>query len=72
MNFTLKNHLAACLAEKGIRQWQLAWRLRMSRGYVCRLCGGSLQPRLKVALRIAYLLGKPVEQIFQLVEEEGK
>jgi DNA-binding XRE family transcriptional regulator len=72
MNFTLKNHLAACLAEKGIRQWQLARRLRMSRGYVCRLCGGSLHPKLKVALRIAYLLGKPVEQIFQLVEEEGK
>jgi DNA-binding XRE family transcriptional regulator len=70
MSFTLKNQLAECLAEKKIRQWQLARRLRMSRPYVSRLCSGQIQPSMVAALRIAHCVGKPVEQIFQLVEED--
>jgi DNA-binding XRE family transcriptional regulator len=72
MSFTLKNQLAECLAERKIRQWQLARRLRMSRPYVSRLCSGQIQPSMVAALRIAHCVGKPIEQIFQLVEEEGK
>lgn len=72
MNFTLKNKLAECLAEKKIRQWQLARRLRMSRPYVSRLCSGQIQPSVVAALRIARCLDKPVDQIFQLVETTGK
>jgi DNA-binding XRE family transcriptional regulator len=68
MSFALKNQLVECLAEKKIRQWQLARRLRMSRAYVCRLCSGQIQPSMVAALRIAHCVGKPVEQVFQLVE----
>jgi len=72
MSFALKNRLAECLAEKEIRQWQLARRLHMSRAYVCRLCSGQIQPSMVAALRIALCVGKPIEQIFQLVEEDTK
>jgi len=72
MSFALKNQLVECLAEKKIRQWQLARRLRMSRAYVCRLCSGQIQPSMVAALRIAHCVGKPVEQVFQLVEVDTR
>jgi|CZKV01.1.fsa_nt_gi putative transcriptional regulator len=72
MNFMLKNQLAECLAERKIRQSQLARRLRMSAAYVSRLRSGKIQPSIGAALRIAHYFGKPVEQIFQLVETTGK
>lgn len=72
MNFELKNKLADCLAERKIRQSQLARRLNMSPAYVSRLCGGKIHPSLEAAFRIAHYFGKPVEQVFQLVEENDK
>jgi putative transcriptional regulator len=72
MSFTLKNQLVERLTEKKIRQSQLARRLKMSPAYVCRLCSGKIQPSIEAALRIAHYFGKPVEQIFQLVENDTK
>ncbi|MBU6411215.1 MAG: helix-turn-helix domain-containing protein, partial [Verrucomicrobia bacterium] len=72
MKLTLKNQLAACLAERRIRQSQLAYRLKMSPAYVCRVCGGKIRPSLESAIRIARYFGKPVEEIFQLVDENAK
>lgn len=70
MSSKLTNQLAECRAAKGINKSQLAFRLRMSRGYVTRLENGEIQPSIEVALRIARYFGKPVEQVFQLSEGE--
>ena len=43
----------------------------MSRAYVSRVSCGKGQPSIEVAIRIAQLLGKSVEQVFELVEPEG-
>jgi putative transcriptional regulator len=71
MSFKLKNKLADCLAERKIRQSQLARRLNMSPAYVSRLLNGHIAPSIETALRIARYFGKPVESIFQLGEEDG-
>ena len=68
----LRNKLAEWLSQKGIRQWQLARRLEMSRAYVCRLCNRQIQPSLMTALRIAHCIGVPVGEIFQLADEDAK
>jgi putative transcriptional regulator len=68
MNCTLKNRVAEYRAARGIKNWQLARRLGMSRSYVTRIEHEEIQPSLKSALRIARCLGKPVEEIFQLTE----
>ena|SRR5882757_1562791 len=69
MSFELKNKLAECLAEKKIRQSQLAHYLDMSPAYVSRLAGCHIDPSVIVALRIAHFFSKPVESIFQLVQD---
>jgi DNA-binding XRE family transcriptional regulator len=68
MSFGLKNKLADCLAEKNVRQSQLARHLDMSPAYVSRLVACQIQPCMIVALRIAHFFGKPVESIFQVVQ----
>ena len=72
MKFKLNNQLAECLAERQIRQSQLAYRLKVSPAYVCRVIKGDMRPSLESAIRIARYFGKPVEGIFQLVEEKTK
>jgi putative transcriptional regulator len=69
MSAGLNNKLADCLAEKKIRQSQLARRLDMSPAYVSRLLNGHIAPSIETALRIARYFGKPVESIFQLESE---
>ena len=68
MRCTLNNRLAECLAAKGMKKSQLAFRLKMTRAYVTRLERGDVHPGIEAAIRIARILGKPVEEIFQLVE----
>lgn len=72
MKFRLKNKLADCLAERKIRQSQLARRLDMSPAYVSRLLNSHIAPSIETGLRIARYFGKPLESIFQLVEEDDK
>ena len=72
MRCLLTNRLAECLTAKGIKKSQLAFRLKMSRAYVTRLVRGDIQPSIQVALRLARYFGRSVEEIFQLVEEDGK
>jgi putative transcriptional regulator len=69
MSFKLKNRLAECRDAKGIKKSQLAYYLRMSRGYVTRLERGDIRPSAEAMLRIARYFRKPVEEVFQLVEE---
>jgi len=68
----LENKLAECRAAKGINKSQLAHRLGMSRAYVTRLERGDLHPSLEAAVRIARYFKRPVEEIFQLVENDPK
>jgi len=72
MRYKLTNRLAECLAAKGVKKSQLAFRLKLSRAYVTRLEHGDVRPSIQNALRIATYFNKPVEEIFQLVEEETK
>jgi putative transcriptional regulator len=60
----INNKLAECRAAKGINKSQLAIRLDMSRAY------GDIRPSIETAMRIARYFKKPVEDIFQLVEED--
>ena len=72
MNRKLTNRLAECRAAKGMNKSKLAFRLKMTRGYVTRLERGDIRPKLETAIRIAQIFGQPVESIFQLIEEHGK
>jgi len=72
MSFKLKNRLAECRDAKGIKKSQLAYYLRMSRGYVTRLERGDIRPSAVAMLRIGRYFSRPVEEIFQLVEGDGE
>ena len=69
MRYILKNRLAECRDAKGVKKSQLAYYLRMSRGYVTRLERGDIRPSAEAMLRIARYFGRPAEEVFQLVEE---
>ena len=72
MKVSLVNKLAECRAARGINKSQLATRLRKSRAYVTRLERGELVPSFQTAMLIARYFKKPVEEIFQLVEEGNR
>lgn len=72
MNHKLNNQLADCLAAKKVSKAHLARRIGKSRAYVTRLERGEVNPSAHVMLAIGRYFGKPVEAIFQLVEEEAK
>jgi Predicted transcriptional regulators len=46
----------------------LARRIGAARSYITKLENGQLQPSGAVMLRFAHVLGRPVEEIFQLIE----
>lgn len=72
MRFKLNNRLGECRAARRIKKSQLAFWLKMSRAYVTRLERGDIRPSFETAIRIARIFGKPVEDIFQLVEQDNK
>jgi putative transcriptional regulator len=72
MSRKLTNRLAECLDDKGVKKSQLAYWLKMSRAHVTRLERGKVRPGIETALRIARYFKKPVEDIFQLADEELK
>lgn len=72
MQYKITNRLAERLAAKGVKKSQLAFWLKMSRAYVTRLECGDIRPSIETALRIGSYFKKPVEEIFQLVEEDDK
>src|ERR1039458_3400834 len=72
MQCKMTNRLTERLAAKRVKKSQLAFWLKMSRAHVTRLERGEVRPSLETALRIARYFGKPVEEIFQLADEELK
>ena len=68
----LTNRLPECRAAKGINKSQLAIRLKMTRSYVTRLERGDINPSAEAMFRIARYFQKPVEEIFELKNENDR
>jgi putative transcriptional regulator len=69
MNCKLKNRVSECLAVKGTKKSQLAYYMGKSRSYVTRLERGEIRPSAEAMLLIARYFKRPVEQVFELVQE---
>ena len=65
----MKNRIRVERAEVRMTQQQLAAALGVSRQPVHAIEAGRVVPSTVLALKIARIFGKPVEQVFQL--EEG-
>ena len=65
----MKNRIRAERAEVRMTQQQLADAIGVSRQTVNAIEAGRRVPSTVLALKIARIFGKPVEQVFQL--EEG-
>lgn len=65
----MKNRLKIERAERNWSQADLAARLNVSRQTINAIETGRYDPSLPLAMRIARLLGKPVEALFELDEE---
>ncbi len=67
----MKNRLRVLRAERDWSQADLAARLKVSRQTVNAIETEKYDPSLPLALRIARLFGKPVEEIFSPDEERA-
>lgn len=65
----VKNRLKVLRAERDWTQEMLADRLGVTRHAIMAIESGKYNPSLPLAMKIAALAGKPVEQIFTL--EDG-
>jgi putative transcriptional regulator len=71
-SFVVTNKITECRTARKISKADLARRIGRSRAYVTRVEQGVLKPGGEAMLRIARFFKKPVEEIFQLVEQENK
>lgn len=67
----MKNRLRVLRAEKDWSQAELAERLAVSRQTVNSIETGKYDPSLPLAMRIARLFGRPVEDIFNDDSDEN-
>lgn len=65
----MKNRLRVLRAERDWTQEDLAGRIGVTRHAVMAIEAGKYNPSLPLALKIAALVGQPVEEIFAL--EDG-
>ena len=61
----MKNNLVDLRRAQGITQADLAARLEVSRQSIIAIEKGKFDPSLSLALKIARLFDRPVEEIFQ-------
>ncbi len=66
----MKNNLKVERAIKDLTQGQLAEQIKVSRQTVNAIEQGKYNPSAVLALKIAQILGKPVEAIFQLEDAD--
>lgn len=69
--FELRNRLKVCRAERGLSQEELALRSGVTRQTVSSIENCQYVPSALLAFVLARCLDKPVEEVFQLVEEIG-
>ena len=67
----MRNRLRVLRAEKDWSQAELAERLAVSRQTVNSIETGKYDPSLPLAMRIARLFGRPVEEIFNDDSDEN-
>ena len=66
----MKNRIKVARAEKSMTQQQLADAAGVSRQTINAIESGKFVPSTVLALKIAHTFQKPVEEIFQLEEED--
>ncbi len=66
----MKNRLRVLRAERDWTQEGFAGRLGVTRHAIMAIEAGKYNPSLPLALKIAALVGQPVEQIFTLEDED--
>ena len=64
----MENQIRALRKERGISQEDLARRCGVSRQTINAIENNKYDPTLGLAMRLARLLGAPVEEIFHLSE----
>lgn len=60
----LKNRIYELRKELHITQTMLADAIEVSRETITRIESGRVEPTLRIAIRIARILGQPVENVF--------
>ena len=65
----LKNKIAQLRFERNMKQEDLANLVGIRRETIARLEKGLYNPSLKIAMDIAKVFGKTVEEIFEFVDE---
>jgi putative transcriptional regulator len=68
----LENRLKELRAAKGLNQQELGSLVGVSRQTVSLIERGDYNPSITLALRIAKVFEKPVEDVFYLTEEEDQ
>ena len=66
----MKNRLKVARAEMNLTQEDLAHRIGVSRQSINAIESGRYVPSTVLALKMAQLFGKPVEEIFMLEETD--
>ncbi|MBQ5701258.1 MAG: helix-turn-helix transcriptional regulator [Alistipes sp.] len=66
----MKNNIKVSRAERSMTQQQLADAVGVSRQTVNAIESGKFIPSTVLALKVARLFGKPVEQVFILEDED--
>lgn len=66
----LQNRLREQRARLGLNQQQLGQLVGASRQTISLIERGDYNPSVTLAIRIARVFGKPVEEVFTLSEEE--
>jgi putative transcriptional regulator len=62
----MRNNIRRLRKERGYTQEEMAARLGVTRQTIIAIENDKYNPTLELAMKIARLLGKPVEQIFFL------
>ena len=66
----MKNRLKVARAEKDLTQEELAKRIGVSRQTINAVESGRYVPSTVLALKMAQVFGKPVEEVFMLDEND--
>ena len=66
----MKNHLKVARAEKDLTQEELAKLIGVSRQTINAVESGRYVPSTVLALKMAQVFGKPVEEVFMLDEND--
>lgn len=67
----LGNRLKIFRAEKGLNQQELGTLVGASRQTISLIERGDYNPSITLALRIARVFGRPVDEVFYLTEEKS-